>query len=877
MRWLHRTRAVLAGLFRRRMLDDQLRRDIAFHLDQDAAERMRAGLPASEARRHARARFGSVHAVYEDIGERRRLPIVEGFARDVRYAARGLRRNPGFATVAILSLAIGIGVNAAIFSLLNAVVLRPVAFAEPDRLFTARELVPGLFAGTVPVNPVHLADWGQQSPSVESAALMRAERMQLTEAGEPALLMGAFVSPNLLTVLGVSPMLGRSFAADEAETGRNRVVLLSESLWRSRFNADPNIVGRTVRLDGQPIVVVGVVPRSLRLPYSGGLDGALPRAPIDCLRPLVLTPDQRTRLTGNFNYAAVVRLKRGASATRAIEEINVIEARYPKLPGTNALFATLIPVHELFAGRARPALWMLTGAAGVVVLIICVNLANLLLARMASRRREAAIRSALGASRTRQILQMFTESLLVAAIGGGLGLALAAGLLNLLSGLPLDIPRLDEVRMDGAVLLFTAALTGITGLIFGAGPAWRYGAADPQDALHARGRATTASRGSLRLRSALIGIEVGLSTALLIIAVLLSGSLMRVLQVEKGFDVEKVVTVDVGLAGSRCSDDAARERLFSGLLAGSSALPGVEASGLVTLLPTLGNSWLDPIGLPGGELQSANNRWASPGYFSAMNIQVKKGRMFDETDRGTEVAILSEKAASLLWPSDPNPIGLTLLGGDLRPKRLVGIVSDVRAVLEDTPPPTAYYPYWQRVLTTMTLVVRTNEDTAAFVPALRSLIRSTDPQLPIPAIRTMTELIDEAVVGRRFQALLVAAFAGSALLLSCLGIYGVVSYAVAQRRNEIGIRMALGAPRARLFGLVVAQGMAPIVVGLVGGVALALGVGHAIRGLLFELRPVEPIVIASVAVVLFVVGLVACSVPARRAAATNVVSALRIE
>jgi predicted permease len=363
----------------------------------------------------------------------------------------------------------------------------------------------------------------------------------------------------------------------------------------------------------------------------------------------------------------------------------------------------------------------------------------------------------------------------------------------------------------------------------------------------------------------------------LISAVLLSGSLMRVLRVDKGFDGEKIVTVDVGLAGNRYSDAASRERVFAGLLAGSNALPGVEASGVVTVLPTLGESWMDPIGVPGGKPHSVNNRWASPGYFRAMNIQVKKGRVFDDTDRGTEVAILSEKAATLLWPDDPSPVGLTFLCQDGEPKRLVGIVSDVRAVLEDAAPATTYYPYWQRTLPAMTLVVRTNEDTAALVPALRSLIRSTDPQLPIPAIRTMTEVIDEAVVGRRFQALLVAAFAGSALLLSCLGIYGVVSYTVAQRRNEIGIRMALGAPRARLFGLVLAQGMAPVVVGLVGGVTLALGVGYAIRGLLFELRPAEPLVFAGVAVLLFMVGLLACFIPARRAAATNVVSALRID
>jgi ABC-type antimicrobial peptide transport system permease subunit len=297
----------------------------------------------------------------------------------------------------------------------------------------------------------------------------------------------------------------------------------------------------------------------------------------------------------------------------------------------------------------------------------------------------------------------------------------------------------------------------------------------------------------------------------------------------------------------------------------------------VTLLPTLGEAWLDPIGVQGGPPQSANNRWASSGYFGAMNIEVKQGRSFDETDRRTNVAMLSEKAAAALWPANPNPVGLTFLGQDGKPVRLVGIVADVRAVLEDTAPATAYYPYWQRAMPALTLVVRTDDDTAMLVPALRSLVRSLDPQLPIPAIRTMTDVIDEAVVGRRFQAIVVVAFAGSALLLSCLGIYGVVSYTVARRRNEIGIRLALGAPRARLFGLIVAQGMAPIVVGLVGGIGLALGIGYAIRGLLFDLRPVEPLVIAGVSVVLVLFGLLACLVPARRAAATDVVSALRAD
>jgi predicted permease len=859
----------LLGTFFGRRGEDDLAEEIDSHIRLLAEEGIRRGLPSQEAFRRARLQFGGVESTKESYRDQRGLPVLDIVAQDLRYAFRGMRKNPGFAAVAILSLAIGIGANTAVFSLVNGVLIQPLAYKDPQRLYGVREIRPEFAAlGPIPVNPLHAREWANQCPSIEQAALIRGGHVQVAAGGEPASIPGAQVPHNIFTLLGAEPILGRAFVAEEEREGKDHVVVLSESLWRARFNADRSIIGNSVLLDGESYRVIGIVPAWFRLPYAKGAE---------VFRPLVLSQKELARPMGNFNYAAVVRVRGGVSAAQALGEINVVEARFKA-----GLKATLMPVHELFTGRARLGLWMLAGAVSAVLLIVCINLANLLLSRMASRSREAAIRTALGASRGRQFRQVLTESLLLAAFGGALGILFAGWMIRLLvATTTLDIPRLDEVRLDSTVLVFAFCLTLLTGLVFGALPAWRLTRSDPQEALRAGSHTVTAGRHGLRLREVLIGLEVCLSAALLIVAGLLGGSLTRLLQVDKGFDADHVLTVNVGLAGALYADPANRGRFFDRLLAKLSSIPGVQASGFVTALPTLGETWMDPIYLEGAtrpdERHPVNNRYASPGYFRAMNIAMRNGRAFEEGDRGRDVAVLSEKAARLLWPGEPNPVGRRFMGEDDKVKTLVGIVAEVRADLHRDPPPMAYYPYWQRVPGGGALVVRTTGDPHTAAGAFRTALRSEDAQLPIQAIRAMEEVVDLSVAQRRFQLTLMGVFAASALLVASLGIYGVVAYSVARRRNEIGIRMALGAQRSRVLGLVIRQGMAPVAVGLIAGVAVALFLGRAISGLLFGIQPADALTIAGVTAVLLVVGLLACLIPARRAAGTDAIAALRFE
>ncbi len=879
IRTLRRTWNRLLGSLFRRNADGDLAEELDSHIRLLAEEGIRRGLPPDEAHRLARLQFGSVESTKESYRDQRGMPALDALVQDLRYAFRGIRNNPGFATVAILSLAIGIGANTAIFSLVNGVLLRPLAYKDPQRVFLVRELLgPGRNPAPSPVNPMHAREWAKQCLSLEHVALMRSGRAQIAAGGEPASIPAAGVPHNLFTLFGVEPILGRTFFAEEEREGNDRVAILSESLWRSRFDSDRSLVGKSILIDGRNHEVVGIIPASFRLPYR---DTSNVR--FEIFRPLVLAQAELSRPMGNFNYSAVVRVRRGVSAEQALAEINVVQARFPFLAGSRRdLKATLTPVHEIVTGRARLGLWMLAAAVGAVLLIVCVNLANLLLSRIAARSREAAIRTALGAGRGRLFRQALTESLLLAVLGGAVGILLASWIVQLLvAGGTLDIPRLDEVRLDPGVIVFAFCLTLLTGLLFGAFPAWRLGCNDPQEALRTGSRTVTEGRRGLRRREALIGLEVGLSAALLIVAGLLGASLTRLLQVDKGFDASHVLTVEIDLAGDLYRESVNRERFFDRVLAKVGAIPGVQASGVTTELPTLGETWNDPIYLEGAsrleERHTVNNRYSSPGYFSAMNIAIRSGRAFEESDRGRGVAVLSEKASKLLWPGEPDPVGRRFMGEDDKPKTLVGIVAEVRAVLDRDPPPTAYYPYWQRVPASVDLVLRTSADPRSVAGSLRAVLRGEDAQLPIQAIRTMEEVVDRSVAQRRFQLTLMVVFAASALLVASLGIYGVVSYSVARRRNEIGIRMALGARRSQLLWLVIRQGLAPVVIGLAAGVAFALFLGRAIRGLLFGVQPADPLTIAGVIVVLLVVGALACLIPARRAAGTDAVAALRFE
>jgi putative ABC transport system permease protein len=508
-RALRRTWNRVLGSFFRRNTDADLAEELDSHIQLLAEENIRRGLPPEEAYRRGRIQFGSVESAKESYRDQRGLPAFDSIAQDLRYAFRGIRKNPGFAAVAILSLTIGIGANTAIFSLVNAVILQPLAFKDPQRLFAVRELYPGL----APVNPMHAREWAKQCPSLEHVALMRGNRADLAAGGEPASIPGADVPHNLFTLFGVEPILGRAFLVEEEQEGNNRVVILSESLWRSRFHADRSVIGKSILIDGQDHKVVGIIPAWFQLPY--GVTSAA-NVRFEIFRPLVLSQQEQSRLMGNFNYAAVIRLKQGVTADQALAEINVVQARFPRMAGINrGLKASLISMHEFVTGRARLGLWMLAAAVGAVLLIVCINLANLLLSRNTSRGREAAIRTALGASRGRQFRMVLTESLLLAVVGGALGILFASWSVRfLVATTTLDIPRLDEVRLDSSVLVFAFCLTLLTGLVFGALPAWRLTRGDPQEALRAGSHTVTEGRSGLRLREGLISLEVGLRKCL---------------------------------------------------------------------------------------------------------------------------------------------------------------------------------------------------------------------------------------------------------------------------------------------------------------------------------------------------------------------------
>ena len=861
----------LLGSLSGRRRESDLAEELHSHIELMAEDEIRRGVPSHEAFRCARLEFGGIEAAKERYRDQRGLPALDTTIQDIRYALRGIRKNPGFATVAILSLAIGIGANTAIFSLVNGVLLQPLAYKDPQRLFAVRELNSQFAAlGPLGVNPTHSREWAQECRSLDGAALMRGDSADVASGGEPTSFPAVNVSHNIFTLFGVEPILGRAFLADEEREGSNDVVILSESLWRSRFDADPLLVGKPILVDGRNHLVVGIVPAWFRLPYS---------AQSQVFRPLALAKDEINRWMGNYNYAAVVRLRPGVTAEQALADINVIQARFPLRTGTKVeLRATLTPVHELVTGRARLGLWMLAAAVGAVLLIVCINLANLLLSRITARSREAAIRTALGASRGRQFRMALVESLVLAILGGALGVVFAGWSVQLLVGTTtLDLPRLNDVRIDSYVLSFAFCLTLLTVVVFGALPAWRVTRNDPQEALRAGSHTATQGRRGLRLREGLIGLEVGLSAALLIVAGLLATSLNRLLQVDKGFEASHVLTLDVGLGGNVYAEAATREKFFGRLLAKVSTLPGVQASGMITALPVRGQTWLDPIYLEGGERHSVDNRYVSTGYFRAMNVPLRQGRMFDESDRGRGVAVLSEKAARILWPGESNPVGRSFIGEDDKPKTLVGVVAEVRAALHRDPPPMAYYPYWQRPPDSASLVVRTAGDPRTTAGALRAVLHGEDPQVPIRTMQTMEEVVDRSVGERRFQVTLVMAFALSALIVAGLGIYGVVSYSVARRRSEIAIRMALGARRSQLLRLVIHQGMTPVAVGLAAGVAVALFHGQVIRGLLFGVQPTDPLTISGVAALLLLVGVLACLIPAGRAARSDANAVLRFE
>jgi putative ABC transport system permease protein len=806
-------------------------------------------------------------------------------ANELRQAARGLWRDRSFSITVILSLAVGIGANTAIFSLVNGVLLRPPAYRDPERLVSVSQSIPK-FAKLYPELPINLgilAEWRRDARSFDGVAAARPDSANLTGAGEPALLGAARVSANMFRVLGVEPRLGRSFVDAEDDAGQARVAIFADSLWRRRFHADPSVVGREVMLDGVAWRVVGILPPEFLFPTTSGLFQNSRRS-VEVYRPLRYAANDLRLHMGDFNYWVTARLRPGVSAERANAELNAVQASIStRIPENLDLHASVKPVVEQMVGKVRQGLVLMMAAVGAVLLVLWVNLANLSLVRAAARARDSAIRTALGAGRARLVRQSLAESMLLSVAGGALGTGLAWwGVRALVAAAPVDLPRLSEVQVDLRVLLFALAVSLAAGMVLGVLPPLRSASASPYETLKSASRANTEGRSGLRVRNLLVSLEVGLSAALLVTAGLLAASFLRVMRVDKGFDVERVLALDLSLPNAKYQETKDRAAFFQRVLDRAGQLPGVQRASMISALPLMGETWIDIVGTvndprPLMEKPSTNVRFVSPGYFQTLHIALAQGRDIEEHDRGRSVVVISAGLARKVWPGE-DALGRKLDNGNDQPMEVVGITPDIRSTsLEKDPVSIMYIPYWQRPQPSGSLLVRTAMEPTGMAAALRRVVWDADGEVPIPEVRTLQQVMAASVAQRRFQMLLIGLFAGAALALAAIGTYGVVAYAVGRRRAEMGIRMALGANRGNVLRLVLRDGMTPVIVGLVVGGAGAMALGRSLASLLFEVSPHDPAAYGAAAAVLLSVSVAACLIPARRATRVNPVEALRFE
>jgi putative ABC transport system permease protein len=804
--------------------------------------------------------------------------------KDMRYAVRTLLKSPGFTAVAVLALALGIGANTAIFSVVKAVLLSPLPYPDPERLVWVREINPGADILDEPASAPDYNDWRTEGRSFEGVAAYGYAGGTITDGDrEPERVAGLSTSANFFQVVGVAPALGRGFLPGEDATGKNRVVVISHALWERRFGANPNAVGQTITISGNPHTIVGVAPASFKTPVPG------PKPP-DLWFPIAFNFDESRRRSDFLNVFG--RLKEGATVEQARAELEGIAARLAQEhPGTNAGWTVKVePLHERVVGNVRQALWVLMGVVGFLLLIACANVANLLLARAAGRRQEIAVRTALGAGRGRLVRQFLTESLLLGLAGGALGLVLAAWGVELLVALsPGNIPRLEEVGLDARVLAFTFGVSALTGVVFGLLPALSASKTDLSVSLKEGGsRGATAGAGARRLRSALVVSEIAITVVLLAGAGLMIRSFNAVQSVNPGFRPEHIMTFDFALPMTKYKEEPQRAAFFEQLTTRAAALPGVERAAVVDSLPLSGSGSV--LGfviegqppLPPEKVQDADFFSVTPDYFDVMGIPLVRGERLSERHRSDvpDVAVINETMARRYFPGE-DPIGKRLNLGDPATVpwiTVIGVVGDARTGgLDKEPYPQMYVPAAQFPQRAMTFVARTSGDPSAVAPALRRELAALDRDLPLYNVSTMERVLSDSISRRRFQMILIAAFAGVGLLLAAVGIYGVISYTVAQRRHEIGVRIALGARAADILRLVVGQGLGLTLAGVGLGLAGAFALTRVLASLLYGVTATDPLTFACVSLALLGVALLACLVPARRATKVDPMIALRYE
>lgn len=804
---------------------------------------------------------------------------MESFLRDLRYGTRFLLTRPAFTVVVVLALAIGIGSNTAIFSVVHSIILRPLPYSEPDRLVMIwvdnRRI--GI-AKDIHSYPGYI-DYRDQNQTLESVAAYSGMSVNLVSAGEPERVIGTMATASLFDVLGVKPLLGRTFTVEEEELGRHQVVVLGHGLWQRRFGGNPDIVGQSVQLSDVTRTVIGVMPSGFRFPHQDA----------ELWVPMALSQEARNA-RGGFSYYAIGRLKSGVRFEQAKADVGAIsdrmEQQYPDI--MDGYGVNLMRLHEHVVGRVQPALFALLGAVGFVLLIACANVANLLLARAAVREREIAIRLAIGASSRRIVRQLLTESLVLAIAGGVFGVLLARWGLDVLVALsPRDIPRLDEIRIDRWVLGFTLGVSLLTALLFGLFPALQASRPELNESLKEGGRDTAAGGRGRKVRNALVVAEIALSLVLLVGAGLMVKSFMRVQELNLGFRPDNLLTMNIQLVRSRYQGRLS-QTFFNQLIQRVEALPGVESVGAVTaiFIPGLANSAGFTIEgrpqSPPSEQVEAPIDFITPGYFRTMGIPLLRGRELTEQDGPDQprVVIINNTFAQRFWPNE-DPLGKRFKFGSPDSQApwltIVGVVGDMRRTGFDSAVRCeAYLPYTQRSFAGfMTLVTRTTSDPIGLASAVREEVRALDANLPVSHVRTVDQMLDEMIAERRLNTVLFGIFAAVAMILAAVGVYGVMSYSVVQRNHEIGVRIALGAGRRDVLKLVLGQGMMLTSLGLGIGLIGAWLITRVMVTLLFEVSASDPTTFVVIAGLLAAVSLAACVIPARRASRVDPLVALR--
>ncbi len=793
--------------------------------------------------------------------------------QDLRYGLRMLVKKPAFTLVAVLTLALGIGANTAIFSLVNAVLLRPLPFGEPERLVWTW----GVFSGgnQASTSPPDFLDYRAQNRTFEGFAAMMFNSFNLTGGGEPERIIGATVTANFFQALGVKPVQGRAFLPDEEQPGRDRVAIISRGLWQRRFGGDPDIVGKTVTLDGRNHTIVGITPDESRLPREA-----------EMWTPLNF--DQPNMKVRRFHFLrAIGRLKPGVTLEQAQADIDAISAGLEKLyPESNTDWRLLlVPMREQLVGEVRRPLYVLLGAVALVLLIACVNVANLMLSQAAARQKEMALRNALGANRLRLVGQLLVESTILSVFGGTLGLLLAWWGADLLMTLAPDgIPRMGEIELDNRVFGFTLLVSLLTGVVFGLAPALQASRPDLNEALKEGGKGGGSSSRLGRSRNVLVIAEVAIALVLLIGAGLLIQSFRRLQEVDPGFDPRNVLTMRVILPETKYPEPEKQQAFFEQVLQRIELLPGVQAVGTTTQIPTIGGGdtyfTIEGKPFPDPNLKvTAFNPMVSHNYLRAMKIPLLKGRHFTEAEtKETPKSVIINEAFSRTYFADDEPLGKRLIVdmGEPWACEIIGVAGDAKQFsLDGAVFPVMYLPSIRAGFNG--LVVRTSGDPLAMAPAVRRAVQEVDRDQPVANVRSMDQLLSNVAAQARFRTLLLGVFAAVALCLAGVGIYGVIAYSVAQRTHEIGIRVALGARRGDVLRLVIGQGMKIALIGLGVGVALALAVTRVLSSLLFNVSATDPVTFVVVALLLAGVALLACWVPARRATKVDPMVALRYE